>query len=109
MTTDLTWKEIIKIINGNNLIDIIPYFNDVIEIGNTDLRITREELVETLQDWVAMGNTNFPEHTVSVINNDLLKIKLISVPDDFFLPISSDTFYVKFSNNVIVSFSETEN
>ena len=100
--------KIVKIINGNNLVDLVQYFNDVIEIGDTDLRITRQELLETLEDWFALGNTHFPEHSVLPINDNILKITLSNVPETFFLPLNSNIFYVIFSDNVIVGFSENE-
>jgi predicted nucleotidyltransferase len=107
VTNDVTWEKIVKIINGNNIVDLVTYFNEVIEIKDVDLRITRDELLETLRDWFAMGNTSFPDYTALNVDKDILKIKLNNNANDFFLPIAGNTFFVRFSNGVVVAFSQS--
>ena len=108
VTNDDVWNEIVKVINEQNFEGLEVYFNDVIDIAGTDMRITRDELSETLQDWLSAENTVFPEYTTFFVNENVLKVTLKSVPENFFLPISSDTFYVIFSNGLVTGFSESE-
>ncbi len=108
VTNDDVWNEIVKVINEQNFEGLKVYFNDVIDIAGTDMRITRDELSETLQDWLSAENTVFPEYTTFFVNENVLKVTLKSVPENFFLPISSDTFYVIFSNGLVTGFSESE-
>ena len=46
-------------------------------------------------------------NTALNVNKDILKIKLNNNANDFFLPIAGDTFFVKFSNGVVVAFSQS--
>lgn len=104
---DAAWAEIVKIINGQKFENLNVYFNDTIDIIGADLRITRDELSETLREWFSMGNAAFPEYTTSFVNENVLKVTLKSAVENFFLPITGDTFYVLFLNGLVAGFCES--